>query len=463
MRHHTHDHTFVPATPTTIATRLPDHLDLDGLQLHLAGTTTRTETAADAPASPAQHWCTPVTWRRGRRHGAGTLEVRPAAHGWSELALRWDGPAPARRPARRRAATDTPAAALERTITGRPRPTTPPRRRPSPRRRATLASTAVTAIALIAALVVVDPFSPTAVSADDALARFRAEAEAAQAADAQVRSVAQEAPETEAPASDQDPDPEPTPDPATAPAEPAATPDEPRPAPETDAAAASAPTTDAPSSAPEADAQTTRDTADQPERPTRPAAGVYRYATDGSEELDTRGSHRRFPQQTVQTVHHTDDGFRQVWEPIEERRDEHTLSTATDPPLLVTTATSRSFFGQQRDQRFTCTPADTGARGWKVSCTDDDGTTRMTVTTRVEGTERRSVRGTDVEVVRLGVVAELSGATEGRRTSTTWTRAGDGLLVAAEVEGEVETEGPFGPVRYRESYTLDLLDLEPAR
>jgi hypothetical protein len=461
MRHDTHDHTFVPATPTTIAARLPGHLDLDGLHLHLA---TTSQVGADTPAAGGtdQHWLAPVTWRRGRRHGAGALEVRSAAHGWSELALRWDGPAPGRRPGRspgRRVAADTPAAALERAVTGRPHPTPPPRRRPNPRRRVTLATTAVTAVAVVAALAVVDPFGPTAVTPDDALARFRAEAATARDADAPVRTVTEQADPGDA--STPAPDPATTTD--TSAPELSTTTEPSTPAPDLRTGPTSAPAADAPSSAPDTEEEATAVASDQPERPARPAEGVYRYATDGWEELDARGSHRRFPQRTVQTVHHTGDGFRQVWEPIEERRDEHRLSTANDPHVLVTTATSRSFFGQQRDQRFSCTPADTGAQGWKVSCTDEPGTTRMTVTTRVEGTERRSVRGTDVEVVRLATVAELSGATEGRRTSTTWNRVGDGLLVAAEVDGEVETDGPFGRVRYRESYTLDLLDPEPAR
>lgn len=459
MRHDVHDHTFVPATPSTVAMRLPDRVDLDDLRLHLARTALPTGDA-DAPAddADARPWHAPVTWRQGRRHGAGTLEVRPAALGWSELALRWDGSAPPRRRGRR-SATDSPAAALERTVTGRPRPTRPPRRRPAPRRRATLATTAVTAVALVAALVAVGPFGdPTAVTTDDALARFRAEA--TRTADAEVATVAQGSD----PADGSSPDRAPEPDAGTAPQPtgPAATETSP-PEDDGDTGTASGPIDDAPARASEPEAEPTTDTADEPDRPARPAAGVYRYATDGFEELDTRGSHRRFPQQTVQTVHHTDGGFRQVWEPLEERRDEHVLSTETQPHRLVTTATSRSFFGQQRDQRFSCSAADTGARGWTVRCEDEAGTTRMTVTTRVEGTERRTVRGADVEVTRLGVVAELSGATEGRRTSTTWTRVGDGLLVAADVEGEVETDGPFGRVRYREEYTLDLLDLEPAR
>jgi hypothetical protein len=462
MRHDTHDHTFVPANPTTIADRLPGHLDLGGVHLHLDD---------DAPGADetAEGWLAPVTWRRGRQHGTGALEVRRAAHGWSELALRWDHPVPVRQRARRVPA-DTPAVALERAVTGRPRPTGPPRRRPGGRRRAALTTSTVTAVALVAALVVVDPFSPTAVTTDDALARFRAEVAAAQEADAQeadaqeadaqARTVAEET--SHGAASAQDPGPTATTDAgpqetseASTTAETATT------APDQGTATASAPTVDAPSGTSDADARAA--TSSQPAGPTRPAEGVYRYATDGYEELDARGSHRRFPQQTVQTVHHTSDGYRHLWEPIEERRDEYVLSTANDPHVLVTTATSRSFFGQQRDQRFTCTPSDVGPRGWVARCEDGTGGTRMTVTTRVEGTERRTVRGADVEVVRLHVVAELTGETEGRRTSTTWTRVGDGLLVATEVDGEVEADGPFGRVRYRESYTLDLLDPEPAR
>ncbi|WP_052666906.1 hypothetical protein [Nitriliruptor alkaliphilus] len=455
---HRSEQTFVRAATDDVVARLPRHADVGGVTVDLS--------PRWRPGSVEGARCSTATWRRGRVAGTATLEVRPAGWGWSELEVRWHGAGPPRwGHGRQRDATPTVARTLGAIVDGRalgaPRP---PAARPV--RGRTLVAAATT-IALVGASLVIGPLTaPTPVTADDALAQFRAAAEGATTA-ARVASGTNPGSGTEGGPDATDPASDGL---ATAPPEARTTP-----APSTVGAVAptsgSDTTDEAPAStpsgapAPEAAPAPTPATAgpDGPQRSessaARPPAGVYRYATDGWEELDTRGSHRRFPEETVQVVHHTDCGFRQVWEPIAERRDEHGFCVDVDPPLLVTTDTARSFYGQERRQHFTCSPVRTVADGWTARCTDPDGTS-MTVTTRREGTERRTVGGRSVEVARLRVEAELSGETTGWRRSTVWVRASDGLLVRSEVEAELEAPGPVGRVGYRERYVLDLVDLE---
>jgi hypothetical protein len=446
------EQTFVRAATGDVVTRLSRDVLVDGVLLELPSEWQAGEVEGSRT--------TAATWRRGRAEGTVRLEVRPAGWGWSELELRWDGAGPRRRAdPRRRDGAPTLGQLLGAHVDGRTvgTPTTPA---VAPVRGRTLVAAATT-IAVIAASVVIGPLvSTTPVTADDAVAQFRATSRTADATEPR------------------------TPDPDGGP-------DLPRPASEAtadgDAGTTSPPPTgeaitpaaghgaatgvsgedlSAGSAGPGA---TPTGTTARPGRaapvatdtsPARPPAGVYRYATDGWEELDTRGSHRRFPEETVQVIHHTDCGFRQVWEPLAERRDEHGFCSDVDPAILVTTDTARSFFGQQRRQRFTCSPVRTDRDGWTTRCDDTDGTT-MTVTTRREGTERRTVGGRAVEVSRMRVEAALTGETTGRRASTVWVRASDGLLVRSEVEAELEVAGPFGRMGYRERYVLELADLEP--
>lgn len=429
MQHH--DQTFVRATPTTVVARLPAHLSLDETEVDV-------DPLWDVGA-PDGSCRTRASWRRGRRSGTGVVEVRPAGWGWSELALSGQGAA-------------VPAQQLAAYVEDRPPVQLPVRRRGPVTRRAVLA--AASAMALVGAAVVVLPFgASTAVTADTALSEFRA---------ATPTSDAPRTGETPAPSASARPatttEDAGGPDPASG-VDPSAGPTT---APEAEPTAAAGPA-ERPS-VDRAGADTSEAAPRQPAAPAptpdRPAAGVYRYATDGWEELDVRGSHRRFPDETAQVIHHTDCGYRQIWEPLEERRDEHGFCVDTDPPALVTTATSRSFFGQRREQTFTCSPVTTTDGGWRTRCDDGDGTA-MTVTTQQLGTGRRTVGGETVEVTELRVAADLTGDTSGQRRSTVWTRVGDGLLVRSEVEADLEAPGPFGRVRYRERYELDLLDLEP--
>ena len=187
-----------------------------------------------------------------------------------------------------------------------------------------------------------------------------------------------------------------------------------------------------------------------------PPEGVYRYDTDGWEEVDVPGGHRRFPRETTQTVVHTRCGHTVRWDPMEERWDENDLCVRDGVPQPAAFRTYRSFFGRAVRQNFSCEPtrAPAGAL-WGARCESEDST--MTIVARDLGTKTMRVAGEDVEVRGLGVDATLKGANSGNRRAQLWHATVNGLMVHTEVSTDFEVDGPFGRVDYRERYTLHLL------
>jgi hypothetical protein len=194
--------------------------------------------------------------------------------------------------------------------------------------------------------------------------------------------------------------------------------------------------------------------------PVLPDEGVYRYATEGWEEVDVPGGHREFPSETTQTVIHTRCGYRVRWDPMEERWDETTLCPHDQNLLPTQFHTYRSFFGRSVEQHYTCTPGSTpdGAK-WLITCSSKDS--EMTTVARSLGTKTMSVDGQPVSVTGLRVDSKLEGATSGSRQSVMWHSRDTDVLVYTEVSGQMDVQGPFGSVHYQEHYTLQLRSLQP--
>lgn len=193
-----------------------------------------------------------------------------------------------------------------------------------------------------------------------------------------------------------------------------------------------------------------------------PEPGVYRYATDGWEELDVPRGHRRFPEETTQTVVRTDCGYRVRWDPLEERWDENVMCLRDGTAVLAELRTYRSFFGRSVQQQFTCRAArpPQGAV-WAARCESDD--TTVTTVARPLGKRTMAVDGEQVAVRGLQVDSQLEGANSGERSAVLWHARHSGVLVHTEVSAELEVQGPFGMVDYREQYSLHLASQQPHR
>lgn len=193
-----------------------------------------------------------------------------------------------------------------------------------------------------------------------------------------------------------------------------------------------------------------------------PDEGVYRYQTNGYEEVDVPRGYREFPEETTQTVLHRDCGYTVRWDPMEERSDENLLCVRDGELQPVWFHTYREFFGRSVEQHFTCRPvrAPRGAT-WASRCRSDD--TTMTNVARSLGVRVMTVDGSRVKVSGTQVQTELQGANSGTRRGELWHASGGGIMVHTDVIGEFDVQGPFGEVHYREQYTLRLVSLQPQR
>jgi hypothetical protein len=89
-----------------------------------------------------------------------------------------------------------------------------------------------------------------------------------------------------------------------------------------------------------------------------PVAGVYRYATEGGEEVDALGGTRHdYPLETTITVTPTDCGVRFRWDALEERYEVWELCGTGGALSIVEYTSFHRFFGQPDRQHYACAVA----------------------------------------------------------------------------------------------------------
>jgi hypothetical protein len=444
---------FVAVSLEAVASRMPATVDVQGSVLSLA--------AADAPGGRLRY---DGSWvDEGPTEGI-RLEVTRVSPTASQLEVAPVGqPAHLPRRARRRphdgaGPVAEVASAVTAQLEGRRPPQPRPRQPRHPRRRLLIAAPVAAAVVTLSVVAASALLAPSPVTLDTATARYR---EAVAAAATQTPAAQAAAPQqTRArsrAANDADP---------VEPARPRRGADEPA-APERPAAdrPAAAPAADAPAGPSQRAEQRSTDDRRSAIRETQvvPDPGVYRYTTKGWEEVDVPRGHRRFPSETTQTIVHTDCGYRMRWDPMEERWDETALCPRQGTLQPAEIRTFRSFFGRAVEQHFVCRPSKAGERGaeWAVACKSED--TTMTTVARPLGLRTMRVDGDAVEVSGLQISSTLKGANTGERSSVLWHARDGGVLVHAEVSGQLKVDGPFGKVDYREQYTLHLASLTPHR
>jgi hypothetical protein len=218
--------------------------------------------------------------------------------------------------------------------------------------------------------------------------------------------------------------------------------------------------------------------APQPGAATRPPApagdpevqpGVYRYATQGHEEVDALGGARHdYPEVTTVAYSRSGCGTEERWQPLEERIGVAVTCDGPQGSEVRETYQQREFFGQSQSKRYRCEPGvlvlprdPRPGQRWSASCTSDDSTATFDV--RVVGLEQLEVEGRPVPVVRVRLDGTLTGSTRGTSDRELWLSREQGLLVQALGETDTDADTAGGPVRYRESYRLRLLSTTPRR
>lgn len=200
-----------------------------------------------------------------------------------------------------------------------------------------------------------------------------------------------------------------------------------------------------------------------------PPEGVYRYVTQGTEQLEGPVAQTHtYPDETGIAVRREGCGVTLEWRAFETRADTWTWCPTEDGLAELQVDQEHAFFGLTDRRTFVCEPPGlilpteirTGVT-WSGTCTSGDRTTSRVGA--VAAVERVTVGGTLVDAVRVEVVDENQGSSSGTARYTYWLRPSDGLLLRFEQIVDTRTGSPIGTVDYTEHVELLLQALEPER
>jgi hypothetical protein len=200
-----------------------------------------------------------------------------------------------------------------------------------------------------------------------------------------------------------------------------------------------------------------------------PAAGVYTYATSGSESIDALGGRgHRYPGVSTITVTHEGCGMLQRWRPLRERWDATTLCPSRRGMELRVDRNHHEFFGIGDTRNFVCEPGSlyfpartTPGRTWTARCSN--GEIDVVRTGTILGPSEVDVGGTPVAVLEFEVHDDITGASNGSTDRNIRVVPATGLIVELELSLDVQNDSPIGDVHYEEHYELRLTSLQPRR
>lgn len=233
------------------------------------------------------------------------------------------------------------------------------------------------------------------------------------------------------------------------------------------AASTAAPTTAAASTTSTATSTTTSITAPAPQPVSLPAPGVYQYATDGFDQIDTLGGARHdYPAITTLTVVPNGCGVQLRWDVAAERWNTWDWCLERDTIRQVGWFAYHEFFGIAGENAYVCDgdprPLDAPAGStWTMTCRMDDRTTSTFRATVVERTTL-PVDGTGVPVLHVRYDVEVTGESNGTQEIESWYRTTDGLVVREQLATTTVQSTAIGDATFEEVYTIDLLTLTPA-
>jgi hypothetical protein len=203
---------------------------------------------------------------------------------------------------------------------------------------------------------------------------------------------------------------------------------------------------------------------------TKPAAGVYVYATTGYEKVSIGGSRHDYPKETYAAVRQQ-AGCQ--WESEHRVIEEHveTARYCGKPNVLefLSSTAAISFFGQTETRTVTCNPPETtvqigdpvGARRQYV-CTMDGAGSRITETVTYLGRETLPIGGIPVESFHVVVDGTQHGEAEGTSRFEVWVHPTTGLVLR-NVSNVQSRSKAFGTtVEYTQEASHTLKSLTPA-
>lgn len=195
--------------------------------------------------------------------------------------------------------------------------------------------------------------------------------------------------------------------------------------------------------------------------------GVYRYATQGSESVQSPISDTTHDYDGVSTVVVSEGRCGEVerWQVLEGRWSEGESCPGPHGDRFTTATEFHEFFGFEQEDSFRChgiampRPVKRGA-GFSSSCRSGDSS--VTNASRVIGFETVTVSGEPFQAIHIESRSELEGEVTGTARREEWRRRSDGLLLRRSASASTDT-GLGGGTHYKEHYTLELLDTQPRR
>lgn len=198
------------------------------------------------------------------------------------------------------------------------------------------------------------------------------------------------------------------------------------------------------------------------------APGVYRYVTNGSEQIDVLGgAHHDYPAETLLTVVPEGCGNRMRWDVLRERWEDLAVCVTPDGIELQPTSTNyHEFFQHGQEQIVQCdratlvVPADGAPRPADALQCIQAGAPWAPVW-QVLGTEAVQVAGTTVDTTHVRLTVADDDEYWEHITADYWFDQ-QGLPVRMTATKENRTSsGLVGDVVYRESFTAELASLTP--
>jgi hypothetical protein len=198
------------------------------------------------------------------------------------------------------------------------------------------------------------------------------------------------------------------------------------------------------------------------------ALGVYRYATQGSESVQSPVADTTHSYDGVSTVVVSEGQCGKVerWQVLEGRWSEGESCPSSHGDRFTMATEFHEFFGFEQEDSFRCdgiamprAPVKRGAN-FASSCRSRDSS--VTNASRVVGLETVTVAGEPFEAIHIESRSELGGEVTGTSRREEWRRESDGLLLRRSASTSTDT-GLGGGTHYTEQYTIELLDTRPRR
>jgi hypothetical protein len=200
-------------------------------------------------------------------------------------------------------------------------------------------------------------------------------------------------------------------------------------------------------------------------KPDGPALGVYRYATHGSESVDS----------PVLNTSHDYDGIstivlsagrcaeRERWQVLDGRWSEGELCPGAHGKTTGTVTEFHEFFGAGQKDSFRCrSDGASFKKGSRFTSSCKSEGSSISTASRVLGTGSVTVGGVAFDTTQIESRSVFGGENSGTAVRHEWRRRSDGLLLRRAVRSEADSN-IAGGTHYSEQYAIRLLSTTPRR